>query len=212
MADPAWAPRRLAEWVVRLSREPVRPVQRRFRSSDLALALKQLGRDGPLARKLDLASEDLFRRTVSLSPLSEPLAQDYIARLARPVPALTNPVGVCVVYRSYLAHRCVELDPEQYGVKEIPVLGTLRPLRRGRPPQNLLSEVVKASRSSFEPLLALSVPAWRGFVSCLVKRAHDLAPDDQSFVDPAVVEGLARFGWVLRQADLHYHQLPRVGD
>jgi hypothetical protein len=139
----------------------------------------------------------------SLSPLTAPLALDYLDRVGRPVPTLTPAVGVQIVGRTYVAHLLLEQDPGRYGAPDVPVLATLPPLKKGRPPQDLLNRVVKASRRSFEPLCALSPPAWDGFAWCLTRRCHDGA-DPDGLVPPDVVEGLARFAWVLRQVDIHY--------
>lgn len=140
----------------------------------------------------------------SLSSLSAPLALDYLDRLTRPIPALTPEIGVQVVGRAYVAHIVVERNPGRFGAADVPVLGTLPPLRRGRPPQDLLSRAVKASRRGFEFICAVSPAVWSGFVDCLTKRAHDQAVDPENLIPRDAVDGLARFAWVLRQVDLHY--------
>jgi hypothetical protein len=148
-------------------------------------------------------------RITSLSPLTSQLAVAYMERLARPVPSLTPPIGVLVVGRTYVAHTLVEADPGRYGAGDVPVLATLPPLKKGRPPQDLMSRAVKASRGKgFFSVCALSRPAWDGFVMCLTKRAHDAGGGDDDLVSPEVVDGVARYGWVLRQVDLHYGLSP----
>ena len=143
---------------------------------------------------------------VALSSLTSPLTLDYLDRLARPIPALTPEVGVQIVTRAYVAHVVVERDPTAFGAVDVPVLGTLPPLRRGSPPRDLLTRVVKASRRGFEVIRAVSTPVWNGFVRALTQRAHDRIPEPgpSGLVAVEVVDGLARFGWVLRQVDLHY--------
>jgi hypothetical protein len=141
-----------------------------------------------------------------LSSLTSPLTLDYLDRLARPIPALRPEVGVQIVTRAYVAHLVVEREPQRFGALDVPVLGTLPPLRRGSPPRDLLTRVVKASRRNFEVIRAVSTPVWNGFVRSLTRRAHDQVadPGPSGLLAVEVVEGLARFGWVLRQVDLHY--------
>jgi hypothetical protein len=165
-----------------------------------------LGEDAPTVRRLEIAVDELICSVLSLSSLTVPLALDYLDRLARPIPALTPEMGVQIVSRAYVAHLVVERDAAAYGAADVPVLGTLPPLRRRSPPQDLLTRVVKATRRNFELIRALSTPVWDGFVCGLTRRAHDQVPDPgpDGLVAVAVVDGLARFGWVLRQVDLHY--------
>ncbi|MGH9055340.1 MAG: hypothetical protein ACRDYY_05665 [Acidimicrobiales bacterium] len=175
--------------------------------------LAALGRDGPIARHLDEEVDQRMARVVSLSGLTSPLALGYLERLARPIPDLTLEVGVQVVTRAYVAHLVVEGGPHAFGAKDVPVLGTLPPLRRGRPPQDLTTRVVKATRRNFEAIRALSAPVWDGFVWILTRRSHDRAlPGDSrtGLVSVEVVDGLARVGWVLRQVDLRYGQGPEL--
>jgi hypothetical protein len=202
-AESAWGRlRRQQSFVVRAADE-------RFGRSALDARLKVLGRDGTLARDLDGAVQERMAEVVSLSPLTEALALQYLERLARPVPSLTPPVGVQITGRSYVAHMVVEIEFERFGAADVPVLGTLPPLKKGRPPQDLLSRVVKASRGKgFWGICALSPGAWEGYVDCLTKRAHDAAPAGDDLVTADVVDGVARFAWVLRQVDLHYGLQP----
>ncbi len=189
-------------------RAVVKAADQKMRSVDLERKLKSLGRNGPIARRLDDDVEASMHKIVSLSSLTSPLALDYVQRLSRPTAGLTPEIGVQVVARSYLAHLLVEQDPQRYGATDIPVLGTLPPLKKGRPPQDILSLTVKASRRNFAVIRAVSTPVWDGFVKCLIKRVHALAEPDEGYIAGASVDGLARFGWVLRQVDIHYQLEP----
>jgi len=199
----------LPTWRQRQQSVTVRPAERRLKRSDLDQYLKGLGADGAVAADLDAAVDSEMSRVTALSSLTSPLAVSYMERLARPIPSLTPQIGVLIVGRTYVAHMVVETDPGRFGAVDVPVLGTLPPLKRGRPPQDLLSRVVKVSRGrTFPPLCALTPAAWDGFVRCVAKRAHDAAPADQDPVAVEAVDGVARFAWVLRQVDLHYGLSP----
>jgi hypothetical protein len=165
-----------------------------------------LGRDAPAARRLVVAVDEAVPSVLSLSSLTSPLALDYLDRLTRPIPALTPLAGVQIVTRSYVAHLVTERDPGAFGAIDVPVLGTLPPLKRGSPPQDLLSRVVKATRGSFDMIRAVPGPVWNGFVRSLTWLAHDQVPDPgpDGLLAVEVVDGLARVGWVFRQVDLHY--------
>jgi hypothetical protein len=180
----------------------VEPVDER----ELERHLAGLGDDAVVVRQLDAGVDDAMSSVGSLSSLTAPLALDYLERLARPIPALTLEVGVQIVTRAYVAHMVVEADPAAFGAAGAPALATFPPLRRGSPPQDLLTRVVKASRRHFEQIRAVSTPAWDGFVVALTRRAHAQVPHlrPSGLVAPDVVDGLARFGWVLRQVDLQY--------
>lgn len=182
----------------------VKPASSRIGRKELDSHLKSLGVDGPVARQLDRDVDGGLASVVSLSPLTAPLALDYMDRVGRPVPTLTPEIGVQLVGRCYVAHLLVEADPGRYRAPDVPVLGTLPALKKGRPPQDLLSRVVKASRRGFPAVCALTPAAWDGFVWCLTKRAHDAAPEADALIPLDVVEGMARFAWVLRQVDIHY--------
>jgi hypothetical protein len=207
----------------------VRSATERMGPVELEAFLQSLGHDGEDARRLDADVAIAMSTVAALSSLTSPLAVDYLDRLARPVPALTPEMGVQIVGRSYVAHVVVEADPEKYGAADVPVLGTLPPLRRGAPPQDLLVRVVKAARRSFPVICALTGPTWDGLVGCIARRVHDMSadghrldlrspdlrgpdlsgpdpgrPDGEGFVAVDVVDGLARVGWVLRQVDIHY--------
>lgn len=187
----------------------VRPAASRLNRSDLEKYLKSLGSDGAVARDLDREVDGEMTRVTSLSSLTSQLAVSYMERLGRPIPSLTPEVGILVVGRTYVAHMVVEADPGRFGAHDVPVLGTLPPLKNGRPPQDLLSRVVKVSRGrTFPPLCALTPAAWDGFVRCLTKRAHDAAHPEADLVATDVVDGVARFAWTLRQVDLHYGLSP----
>jgi hypothetical protein len=184
----------------------VRSAVERVDRATLEDYVARLGEDASTVRTLEAAVEAALASVLSLSSLIAPLALDYLDRLARPIPALTPQVGVQIVSRAYVAHLVVESDPAAFGAADVPVLGTLPALRRGSPPQDLLTRIVKATRRNFEVIRALSSPVWNGFVHGLTRRAHDQVPDagPDGLVAVAVVDGLARFGWVLRQVDLHY--------
>lgn len=199
----------LPSWLQRQQSFTVKAASGRFSRADLDKHLKSLGADGGIARDLDHEVDAEMTRVTSLSPLTSQLAVSYMERLGRPIPSLTPPIGVLLVGRTYVAHMVVESDPGRYGSPDVPVLGTLPPLKKGRPPQDLLSRAVKASRGKgFAALCALSPAAWEGFVMCLTKRAHDAAPSGDELVASDVVDGVARYGWILRQVDLHYGLSP----
>ncbi|HET6966201.1 MAG TPA: hypothetical protein VFH58_15600 [Acidimicrobiales bacterium] len=199
----------LPSWLQREQSFTVRAAAGRVNRADLDKYLKSLGSDGAVARDLDQEVDPEMARVTSLSSLTSPLAVAYMDRLARPVPSLTPEIGVLIVGRTYVAHMVVERDPGRFGAADVPVLGTLPPLKKGRPPQDLLIRVVKVSRGrSFSPLCALAPAAWDGFVRCLTKRAHDAAAPGAELVSTEVVDGVARFAWILRQVDLHYGLSP----
>lgn len=196
-------------WLARQQSVTVRPAGDRVGRSDLDQYLKTLGADGSVARDLDGEVDREIAGVASLSSLTSPLAVSYMERLGRPIPSLTPEVGVLVVGRTYVAHMVVESDPGRFGAPDVPVIGTLPALKKGRPPQDLLSRVVKVSRGrTFPPLCALGPPAWDGFVRALTKRAHDAASPGADLVAVEVVDGVARFAWILRQVDLHYGLSP----
>jgi hypothetical protein len=195
----------LPSWMRREQSFAIRPADVPMSRSELAAHLAGLGDDGAVARRLDGDVDDEMGRVSSLSALTAPLAVAYMDRLARPIPSLTPEIGVQLVGRAYVGHLLVEADPARVGAPDVPVIGTLPALKNGRPPQDILSRVVKVSRGrTFPPLCALSPRAWDGFVHCLTKRAHDMAPRGDDLVSVEVVDGVARFAWILRQADLHY--------
>ncbi len=199
-----------ASVLARLTRRPrsliIRPAVERVDGQALGAYVASLGEDQPRVARLDRAVDEAMATVLALSSLTSPLTLDYLDRLARPIPALRPEIGVQIVTRAYIAHRVVERDPQTFGAVDIPVLGTLPPLRRGSPPRDLLTRVVKASRRNFEVIRAVSTPVWNGFVRSLTRRAHDQVadPGPAGLVAVEVVDGLARFGWVLRQVDLHY--------
>lgn len=198
----------LAAWRTRFAGRQsvaVKSAATRMRAPDLETFLKNLGPDGSVARDLDREVDSLMGSIGSLSVLTAPLAVQYMERLGRPIPSLTPEVGVQLVGRTYVAHMAVESDPGRFGAPDVPVLGTLPPLKKGRPPQDLLSRAVKASRGrGFLAICALSPATWDGFVRCLLKRAHDTAGADGELMPVEAVDGVARYAWVLRQVDLHY--------
>jgi hypothetical protein len=190
----------------------VAPAVERVDSASLDAYLAGLGVDAAWACRLIEAVEVAMGSVASLSSLTAPLALDYLDRLARPIPTLSLGTGVQIVSRSYVAHLVTEDRPDAYGATDVPVLGTLPPLRRGSPPQDLLTRVVKATRRNFELIRAVSTPVWDGFVRDLTRRAHEQTPaaNPAELLALPVVDGLARFGWVLRQVDLHYGLAPET--
>jgi hypothetical protein len=183
----------------------VQPAAQQVDDADLDAYLDGLGPEGDLARRLDLEVDALMPTVASLSSLTSSLALEYLQRLERPIPALTPASGVQIVSRAYVAHAVVEVDPGTFGAESVPALTALPPLRRGGvPPNGLLVRTVKATRRNFARIRALPESVWEGYVHCLAKRAHTLAPDGEDLLALDVVEGLARFGWVLRQVDNRY--------
>jgi hypothetical protein len=174
--------------------------------------VESLGADSAPARRLLEAVDETMSSVSSLSTLTTPLALEYLDRLARPIPTLTPEAGVQIIGRAYVAHLVTEGDPQAVGARAVPLLD-LPPLRRGHPPQDLLTRVVKASRRHFERIRAVPGPVWDGLVLDLTRRAHDRTPgvDPADLLALAVVDGLARFGWVLRQVDLRYGLEPERG-
>ena len=134
----------------------VAPAVERVDPASLDAYLEGLGVDAASARRLVEAVDRAMGSVASLSSLTAPLALDYLDRLARPIPTLSSETGVQIVSRSYLAHLVTEDDPGAFGATDVPVLGTLPPLRRGSPPRDLLTRVVKASRRNFELIRAVS--------------------------------------------------------
>jgi hypothetical protein len=193
-------------------------------AAGLKRRLRDFGPAGVQARALDRAVTASVGGMAALSSLTTSLAVDYIERVQHPIPALTLASGVVVTTRGYAAHRAVEADPAAYGAVDIPVLGTLPPLRRGRPPQDLLSRVVKASKRNFPALRAVDAEVWDAIVLHTQVRVHDQAEaeaaafaeaEDLDEVEPAyleidVVDGLTRLGWLLRQVDIHYGLEPEA--
>jgi hypothetical protein len=188
----------------------VKPAGKRIDRRTADERLSAIGPDAGTARRLDESADVVTGTIISLSPLTAGLAIDYIDRLARPIPTLAPAAGVDLVTRAYAAHVAVEQDPQAFGAADVPVLGTLPPLRHGRPPQDILTRVVKASRRNFPAVRAVSEPVWNGFVVLLTRRIHRAVADDDDLVSLEVVDGLARFGWVLRQADIHYNLSPEL--
>lgn len=167
--------------------------------------------DAERARRLLEAVNAAMGTVSSLSALTAPLALQYLDRLARPIPTLTPEAGVQIVSRAYVAHMVTEDAPGAFGASEVPLVD-LPPPRRGRPPQDLLTRVVKATRRRFPRIRAVPEPVWDAFVGDLTRRVHDRTPDADpaDLLAPAVVDGLARFGWVLRQVDVRYGLQPEV--
>lgn len=169
-------------------------------------AIDALGDAGGHGRALDAAVERSLGRFSGLSELTADLALQYLERIRHPLAALTLEEGVTLVTRGYAAHLAVEADPAAYGAgREVPVLGTLPEPREGRPPRDLLLRVVKATRRPFPGIRAVSDDVWAGFVIAVTERTQ-AGHEEGRVIDRSVIEGLLRFGWVLRQVDLRYGQ------
>ncbi|HWG73119.1 MAG TPA: hypothetical protein VG184_03580 [Acidimicrobiales bacterium] len=191
--------------------------------------LKDLGADGEVAGELDRRVSEALPTVISLSELTSPLIVSYVERVARPMGAMSAPAGARIGVRGYLAHLLVESDPAAFGVDDIPVLGSLPPLNRhGRLPQDLLTRVVKATRRQFPVICAVAPATWDGFVVATSGHVHTEARKaagagggttrggpgsaggsvgarpEPGYLDPLLVDGLLRTGWVLRQVDLAY--------
>jgi hypothetical protein len=201
---------RVAGW--RKQAVSVRPSEIRLDADVLDSRLRTLGRDRIAAVRVVTAVDEELPAIAGLSSLTSALALDYLDRLSRPIPNLSPQSGVSVVTSGYVAHLAVERDPAAFGVTDVPVLGTLPPLKKRIPPNDLLTRIVKATRRDFALIRALPQPVWDGFVCVLTHRAHNRTPNDDDLVSSDVVDALARFGWVLRQVDIHYGLEPeRLG-
>lgn len=196
----------------------VRPAEGRVDTRAAEAALVLLGPDGDTSKALEQAAREEGARLTSLSSLTTQLAIDYLDRLARPIPALTPASGVQLVASGYAARLAVERDPARFKAPEqLPELASLPPIRRGRPPQDLLTRAVKATRRGFPAVRAVPPGVWDGFVLLLTARTHEGLPEDDGGEDGPgllageVVDGLARLGWVLRLVDVRYGLEPERG-
>lgn len=149
---------------------------------------------------LDVGVERVLGGLRSLSDLTAPLAVSYLERIGRPLADLTLHDGARIVSAGYAAHLAVEGDGAPYGVTSMPVLATLPDLRHGRAPGDLLLRVVKATRRPFPALCAVEPATWEGFVAERTARTARTGSD----LGRELVDGLLRFGWILRQVDIHY--------
>ena len=165
----------------------------------------------PLARLVIALDHEVEQRLASFGTLSEltsGLALSYLERIRHPISSLTFESGVVLTTRGYLAHLAVEDDPARFGAGlEVPIIGTLPDFRKGRPPQDLLSRVVKATRRGFEQIRAVPDDVWSGYVLCVTGRLH-AGGDDDTLLDSSVVDSLLRFGWVLRRSTCATGSLP----
>lgn len=186
---------------------------------DEATVADRLADVGPDARYAVALDERVGLRLPAITALSEltsALVVSYVERVARPVAAMSPAAGARIMARGYVAHVVVEEDPALVGADDVPVLGDLPALnRRGRPPQDLLMRVIKASRRHFVILCALSPEAWEAFVVVSRAHVHDEADLDAAaqggdegagpaYLGEELVDGLLRAGWLLRQVDLAY--------
>jgi hypothetical protein len=206
---------RRAEKAEKPKKPPLGLVDQALDAVDVDARLLAAGEAGELARRLDAAVATTMAGLRSLSALSSPLALNYLERVQHPMAALDLGTGVFVVTRGYAGQLAVEADAYAYGAVDVPVLGTLPEPRRGRPPADLLNRVVRATRRGFPAICAVSPAVWESFVLLTVVRVHERegAGDAEGrHVDPVLVDGLARLGWVLRQADLHYGMRPELDE
>lgn len=194
----------------RLIRPPSTPGTAAVNVDDEAVraGLDQLGAAGPIVIALDQEVEKRLASFGALSELTSRLALSYLERIRHPIASLTFESGVVLTTRGYLAQMAVEDDPARFGAdREVPVIGTLPDFRKGRPPQDLLNRVVKATRRGFDQIRAVPDDVWAGYVLCATGHVHADA-DEVARLDPSVVDSLVRFGWVLRQVDLRYGLTP----
>lgn len=175
---------------------------------DVRAGLDQLGSAGPIVVALDREVERRLASFGTLSDLTSRLALSYLERIRHPIPSLTFESGVVLTTRGYLAHMVVEDDPVRFGAgREVPIIGTLPDFRKGRPPQDLVTRVVKATRRGFEQIRAVPEDVWGGYVLCATGHVH-AGGEDGALLASSVVDSLLRFGWVLRQVDLRYGLTP----
>lgn len=175
--------------------------------------LAELGDDGPRARFLDSAVDQVLEGLRGLSPLTAPLAMSYLDRIARPLTAMDLGSAVHLTTRGYAAHLVVEERGGEIGIETVPVLSGLPAMKRGAPPQDLLNRVVKMTRRNFDTVRAVTWGTWEGLLVITACRTHaSRRPGPDRTLPPAldvsVIDALLRFGWILRQVDLYYGFAP----
>jgi hypothetical protein len=175
--------------------------------------LAALGDDGAVATDLEKATNEMLETLDGLSPLTVPLALSYLDRIARPLAAMDLETAVRLTSRGYAAHLVIEQRGRDFGVETVPVLSDLPPMKHGRPSQQLVTMVVKVTRRSFASVRAVNDGTWDGLVVAVARRVHAGRTRDGEGVlgpplDVSVIDALLRFGWVLRQVDLHYGYEP----
>jgi len=170
--------------------------------------LAELGEDGERARFLDTAVDGLLKGLRGLSPLTAPLAMSYLDRIARPLTAMDLGAAVHLTTRGYAAHLVVEERGGEIGIETVPVLSGLPAMKHGKPPQDLLTRVVKMTRRNFDQVRAVSWGTWEGLLVITARRAHASRKAGDPALDVAVIDALLRFGWILRQVDLFYGFVP----
>jgi hypothetical protein len=171
--------------------------------------LKALGDDGRVASQLDEAANGVVASLHGLSDLTVPLALNYLDRISRPLEALDLESAVRITTRGYAAHLVIEERGRDFGVETVPVLSDLPPMKRGVPPQGLLTRIVKATRRNFDAIRAVNSATWDGLIALNAGHVHAARRRDAdgklpSALDVSVIDALLRFGWVLRQVDLFY--------
>lgn len=175
--------------------------------------LAELGDDGARARFLDSAVDQVLGELRGLSPLTAPLAMSYLDRIARPLTAMDLGSAVHLTTRGYAAHLVVEERGGEIGIQTVPVVSGLPAMKRGAPPQDLLTRVVKITRRNFDTVRAVTWGTWEGLLVITARRTHaGRRPGPDKTLPPAldvsVIDALLRFGWVLRQVDLYYGFAP----
>jgi hypothetical protein len=192
------------KWADRLrpQRLPVGSVAEPLANRERDARLRQLGQSGARGRALHKAALRRIAALRTLTPVSTSVALRYAERVARPLAALDEVAATEIVLLGYAAHQLVEEQPDAYGVDDIPVLGALPKA----PPRDLANRVLRASRKDFAVLCALSPETWESFSACSLATAQRRPdrPEGPGHVSADVVDGLLRFGWILRQADLYY--------
>jgi hypothetical protein len=187
----------------------------------VAAVVEAAGAEGRAVRLLNRRVGQRLADVIELSVLTSELTVAYVERVAAPMSAMSLATGARCIARGYVAHLLIEEDPAAFGVVDIPVLGTLPPLRRGRPPQDLLTRVVKATRRHFYSVCCLSPEAWDAFLVATTAEIHAEAlagatdgedREGAGLLAPELVDGLLRTGWLLRQVDLAYGLQPVLRD
>jgi hypothetical protein len=191
--------------------------------------LSAAGENGQRALVLHDQVERGHANLVSLTRVTTPLAAQHVQRLRVAMPSLSRLTAYALVRRGYTAHLLVEADPGCFGAARVPDIVEMPPLDRdGAPRRELLTFVVKVTLRSFGVLRGIPPDVWEGLAVCTTWRIHDDVPtgptaspdspaedaDADALDEPLallsqeVIEGLLRFGWVLRATDLAYGMEP----
>lgn len=184
--------------------------------------LAAAGDDGQRALVLHDDVERRHSELPALTRITTPLASQHVQRLRVGMPSLTPHTAYGLVLRGYTAHLLVEADPSSFGATRVPDIVEMPDLdRNGEPRRDLLTYVVKVTLRSFEIVRGIPPDVWEGLAVCTTWRIHDDGPASSPdavekadgeviplLLSPEVIEGLLRFGWVLRAADLAYDLEP----